>query len=455
MAEAVASALVQETVSGVFSYLSSNRTEKASKRHNMERLEMAHSELDLALERSSKLPITDASLLRQRKIYKRAYDECGDVLHRCKLQILEGEDSHMVKGGFTKQIFRAVKSSISSLIGMDKDEASYSDDAVRRFEWFADKAGKFVRDVETGCSLAHYRFFSPLIKHLLEGKRLCYELVQRSQTLRLEIDPVRSEERGVEAEIRLCNDNVTMLTRSFNLRLILRLSESTDIVGIIISCLQSFGPHFKSLVENAKNTVAELPTQDVLNSSARIFFALPSDVLYEGSATTYRPDPLCCRTHGHGVGSLELSYRFPEQVSNFHFNGYVVASDCNYRSANSTNEVIDRNIMRDWPPLQLTIAFAPHQPHHEDVQGSYEIIGGNNERIDTSMHQMEEMVVSKAIGCFNSQPEVATYSIFSWSVHGCAYFAVQKSIVPVALPLSPGPTNSTPRPEEFSREEPY
>lgn len=92
---------------------------------------MAHSELDLALERSSKLPITDASLLRQRKIYKRAYDECGDVLHRCKLLILEGEDSHMVKGGFTKRIFRAVKSSISSLIGMDKDEASYSDDAVR------------------------------------------------------------------------------------------------------------------------------------------------------------------------------------------------------------------------------------------------------------------------------------------------------------------------------------
>uniref|UniRef100_A0A0E0LJD9 Uncharacterized protein n=1 Tax=Oryza punctata TaxID=4537 RepID=A0A0E0LJD9_ORYPU len=56
MAETVASAVVQENVSGLFSYLSSNRTEKASKRHNMERLEMAHSELDLALERTRSCP---------------------------------------------------------------------------------------------------------------------------------------------------------------------------------------------------------------------------------------------------------------------------------------------------------------------------------------------------------------------------------------------------------------
>jgi hypothetical protein len=50
----------------------------SSRGHNIERLAVAHTELELALERSARMPITDVSLLRRRKLLKRAFKECGD-----------------------------------------------------------------------------------------------------------------------------------------------------------------------------------------------------------------------------------------------------------------------------------------------------------------------------------------------------------------------------------------
>lgn len=47
------------------------------------RLEMAHAQLKFALERSGKLPITDLSLLGQRRTINRVFQEC-DVLLRSK-----------------------------------------------------------------------------------------------------------------------------------------------------------------------------------------------------------------------------------------------------------------------------------------------------------------------------------------------------------------------------------
>ena len=66
MARMVASAFVQEIVSRVTSYLFSKLDDKveASRGHYAERLEMVHTELELALERSARMPITDVSLLR-------------------------------------------------------------------------------------------------------------------------------------------------------------------------------------------------------------------------------------------------------------------------------------------------------------------------------------------------------------------------------------------------------
>ncbi|GJN10153.1 hypothetical protein PR202_ga28222 [Eleusine coracana subsp. coracana] len=83
-AEMLGSALVQEAVSRVSSFVFSKREERAPLEHIVERLEMALSELEFTLERSAKLPITDVALLRRRKLFKRAYEEASDVLNKHK-----------------------------------------------------------------------------------------------------------------------------------------------------------------------------------------------------------------------------------------------------------------------------------------------------------------------------------------------------------------------------------
>jgi hypothetical protein len=201
MAEMVGSCVVQEMVSRAISRVLSKPDDKAAS--TMERLEMAHSGLELALERSSKLPITDVSLLRQRKMFKRAHEECGHVLYKHKLRVIQDEEEEAKKGvtpaftspaSYTRKIIHIVK---SYFLGPVADESSCSDSSVGRFEWLADKAAKFVRDVETGCSLSHYRFFNPLITQLLQGKILKHETVQGSRRCQIFIEPNRAWRGGI------------------------------------------------------------------------------------------------------------------------------------------------------------------------------------------------------------------------------------------------------------------
>jgi ElaB/YqjD/DUF883 family membrane-anchored ribosome-binding protein len=86
MVEMVWSVLVQEAISRVISFGFSRREEKASQGHLMERLQMAANELELSLERSAKMPITDVSLFQCRKTIKRAYIEAMEQLDKHKQQ---------------------------------------------------------------------------------------------------------------------------------------------------------------------------------------------------------------------------------------------------------------------------------------------------------------------------------------------------------------------------------
>ncbi|RCV09321.1 hypothetical protein SETIT_2G018100v2 [Setaria italica] len=98
----VGSAVVQETVSRITSYLFSkcdHDKRTASTGHHIERLEVAHSELELALERSARMPITDVSLLRRWKRLERAFKDCGDLLHRCIKQQTMNVDIEDVESG--------------------------------------------------------------------------------------------------------------------------------------------------------------------------------------------------------------------------------------------------------------------------------------------------------------------------------------------------------------------
>ena len=85
---ALSSAIAQECVSRVSSYISTSKLDdKVSIAHIIARLEMALSRLEFALERTGKMPITHVSLLRRRKIIRRAYVEGTDLLERHKLHV--------------------------------------------------------------------------------------------------------------------------------------------------------------------------------------------------------------------------------------------------------------------------------------------------------------------------------------------------------------------------------
>lgn len=94
LAGIVATAVVQEVVSRGFSYVLGKRKERASMGMGdaLEKLELAHSQLEFVLERSSKLPITNVSLLRRRMMIKHVYHEC-DVLLRSKRHALNDHHS--------------------------------------------------------------------------------------------------------------------------------------------------------------------------------------------------------------------------------------------------------------------------------------------------------------------------------------------------------------------------
>jgi phosphoenolpyruvate synthase/pyruvate phosphate dikinase len=153
MAEVVGSVLVQECLSKAISFVLGRREEKASQGVIAERLEMAVSQLEFALERTAKLPVTELSLLHRRKMIKRAYLEATELLNKHKqLQALqEGQQEEVAKvqgARRSRWITIRAKNNLSissSFVGLKTDD-------VRRFEWFADHAGKFVRDVESGCS---------------------------------------------------------------------------------------------------------------------------------------------------------------------------------------------------------------------------------------------------------------------------------------------------------------
>ena len=315
MAEMVGSAVVQEAVSRVSSFMFNRRYEKEL---IVDRLEMALSELELALERSAKLPITDVALLRRRRLFKWAYIEGMRRLNRYKGEATEGQETGQGVMHFSNpaRIIRPKFFCISSIVGLNKDGRLSSSD-VRRFEYFADCAGKFVRDVESGCSLRHHTFCNPLVRQLLEGKTLGYvdEMVQGTRLRECYIWPICFEERGVEALLSYVYEDRDAPEKCFNLLLMLRLSESTDIFAIATRCLHSLASLFNIVTESAIRELTLLPNfQDITGMSS---YSSDTPDVYARLTQSCRRDPVCCRANAQQIYtdkmiSLEASHKFPE-----------------------------------------------------------------------------------------------------------------------------------------------
>ncbi|CAL5089831.1 unnamed protein product [Urochloa decumbens] len=428
----VISAVVQEAVTRVSSLVFSKCRDMAPEAHTIERVEMALAELEFALERSAKLPITDVSLLNRRKVFKGAYIEGVDLLNkyrRLAMQAQEETCSQVVKR--KRWITRAKVLLIATSVGLNKQGD------VRRLEWFADRARRFLRDLECGCSLLHYTFCNLLVRHLLEGKSLTYEMVQASCRRRLFISPMCFEERGIEAKLAYYYKNRMRPEKSFRLGSILRLSETIDIVGTLIDCLRLLTSQFKIVAESA---IGELTLLANFQDSNHSYLSQPRMITESDAEFTQslRRDPLCCEADGQRpfttktTSSSEPSYKFPnqpyklpDQVNLIYFQCYVSAHEYNLHS--STDEMC-RNAGADWrSPLELTTCFTPHIfPQDRQEIYAVEVIEGKKERRDVSVEQMAEVVRSRAISSLIHQSEARKYEMFMFYGHAAAYILLKK-----------------------------
>ena len=294
------------------------------------------------------------------------------------------------------------------------------------------------------------------MRHLLEGKTLRYYLEQGNNLRRsFFIFPMYSDERGVEAQLAYSYMDSTMIEKCFLLTLSLRLSESTDIVGVAIKGLQLLTAEFKLAAECATEELTLLSTN---SQDAEQFYGPPlvrCEEFFIKQTQIARPDPACCKGSRHGLCannnvSSELSDIFPEQVIYWVFDCYIPALESSTRS--SFDEV-----GRGWkPPLQVAIAFRPHlecisnflreleyfmdllatgtRVTNCNYTSAVESIGDDVEKFinDVSLQEVAETIKSNAINCFSRQPELREYRIDWASQHGAATFIVEKGSVETA-----------------------
>ena len=90
-------------------------------------------------------------------------------------------------------------------------------------------------------------FFNPLVGHLLSGKYMKYHAVHGSKVCYFAVRPLSFADRG---------------SQQANKGFMLRLSESTNIFGVIMKCVQAVAPHFNFAAESIRRGLIQLPTQD-------------------------------------------------------------------------------------------------------------------------------------------------------------------------------------------------
>ncbi|WVZ61670.1 LOW QUALITY PROTEIN: hypothetical protein U9M48_011508 [Paspalum notatum var. saurae] len=436
MAEIVGSAVVQETVSQVISnlLLKYEEKEESNANRNLERLEMAHIRLEAALETSDKWQITDASLLRWRRKLKRAAQECDDTLHKCKQRILEDKQvEHEVQNSsLPNRIIHATKSFVSSIFNRN-DNGSIRP-IVQRFEWYADGASEFLRFIELGGTPHRHMPFNSITRNLLSGKELYHKIFRGNEypLLQLWLLPKRISEHGIEA-------NLVFIKKDIYFGMVVQLSESTDIFGIAVKSLQLFALHVKCTVENIRNDLTQLPTQD--------FSWVPSDYSYQKEhwdnlhsigSQWFRPNPLCCKRHDqHQVQRFSnlldmsaLSDVSIEPLVRISLRSQVSLCAYSKQKTSLTEEIIS---LQDSPCLRAGLTFAPHGSSEDmlpvnNSSVTTAIVGGKQHLLhtDINLEQLEETMLPKAIDHFCQNAEATVYQMIWKSKHGFALIEFEK-----------------------------
>ncbi|EES10033.1 uncharacterized protein LOC8062690 isoform X2 [Sorghum bicolor] len=404
-AELVGSVVAQEAVNQILSRIKEGYQDKSDAKEHIERMEMAHIKLEAALETSNKWNVTSAPLLRWRSKLKRASQDCDNTLRRCRQRLQEEEEVQQAvrSSSFPKRMAHTAMSFVSSIFSGGDDDLLKGSTVARRFERFAEGASEFLR----------------------------------GQHLSLLLQPFTTPKPGMEGNLIFLLEDANAPENNFFLSLQLRLSESIDIVGVVVRCLNLFTPHLSSTTETVKTKLTQVPTQDLSwVSDAYSAFGCYAEEMYNLHTVYskwFRPNPLCCQQQDHQYAqrynaTSSSSESLPcdvymEPVIQVYLLGHVTLSAGN----NSPK--------REFPYMKLGAHFWPHAPCEDllpALDGSAtEMINGVV--VQTGMHakvsfeQLGDITIPKAVDCLRRDVAATSYEIMWKSKHGRAYLQVGKT----------------------------
>ncbi|CAL4983769.1 unnamed protein product [Urochloa decumbens] len=430
MAEMVSSIIVKEVMDRTISSLIGKADVKSQDRGNMERLEMAHIKMEAVLQMSNRWQIIHVPLLRWQTKLKRASEECNETLRRCRQRAMEEEEVR--QSSFPKRIAHVTKKLMSSsFTGYSNDElgSGSSTTTVRRFERFAAGATEFLKYVELGGTPWKYMFFNPLIGHLLRGKSMRYQAFQESKCYYIGIRPMIFADRGVEVIIGfLCHD-FKEPTNGFNVGIILRLSESTDIFNVIIMCMESVTPHFEFAAEGVKRELIQLPTQDFSWATQSPYGQNDLWVNVHNTLTHWSRQIHFVAKRMRKIWSLLLT----STTQWYRHQGCLSQCD-QYSKGSAAEHGVCSYQNSDMPPLKLGVLFIPHDSPKdiEPAAESYalEVIDEKRQGMvhnnNLCLQYLDEKLLPKAIDYLYQHSESKMYQICLKYRHGSAHLCVEK-----------------------------
>ncbi|CAD6253303.1 unnamed protein product [Miscanthus lutarioriparius] len=223
----------------------------------------------------------------------------------------------------------------------------------------------------------------------------------------------------------------------------LQLSESTDIVGVVVRCLQLYKPCLELHSETVKTKLTQIPMQDlcwVFDAYSGYGCDEQQNSLETMCSKWYRPNPFCCQQleHLHAQSSFSKSLTcdiYMETVIQVYLLGHVALSVGNNRQSAVIDGESQTSPTRDFPYLKLGAHFAPHASFEDlspTVGGSVsEIINDGAKHCamyaNISFEQLGEITMPKAVDCLSRNLEATSYQMSWKSKHGSAYLRVEKT----------------------------
>jgi hypothetical protein len=311
--------------------------------------------------------------------------------------------------------------------------------SVQRFEWFADGATEFLRFVELGGTpRSHISFFS-LVNNIFAGRELHHKIVRGNQhpSSHLWLAPFGTAEHGTEAILIFIQKHDSLSLGNINFSIVLQISESTDIVGTAIQCLQFFAPHLKCAVENIIKELAQLPTQ-CLSWMPSVYSHKNDRIFVQNHISQWvRPEPVCCENYDRhelrhicNPDKVGLVDDFFKPVTDVNLQWQVSSSLYNKQR---TLPFEDRISLHDSSYLKAGIYFTPHRSSEEMLPANRfsEIVAIVGEaqhclQADVTLQQLEEIMLPKSVDYFHQNTEATIYKMIWKSKHSTALIQVER-----------------------------